>query len=241
LQTRETQSSLNSLTRRQLWREPVKNLVVPFPNWVMRAISAVRSELDQLGLKHFQPLFFVGDEWFAPEGGNSVSIPFFLLHRKLREVERDIVGFVEGGSATSVRKLLRHEIGHCFDHVFGVRHHSEFFALFGDPNQRYRSARYTVDSQSTDFVENLPDNYAQAHPLEDFAETFAVYLEYRGKNLGQRYAAHTVAAEKLAFVAERIREARSIKKPLQKFATPYAAWRIRSQLHLYYKRRLNLH
>ena len=45
--------------------------------------------------------------------------------------------------------------------------------IFGSPEADYEPETYTPRPHSHGFVRHLPNWYAQAHPDEDFAETFA--------------------------------------------------------------------
>jgi hypothetical protein len=83
---------------------------------------------------------------------------------------------VEGGTPPWCMKLLRHEAGHAFDHAYKLSRRDDWKEVFGSPRTKYQPYYYEVDPGSRDFVRNVPDHYAQAHPVEDFAETFAVWL-----------------------------------------------------------------
>ena len=78
------------------------------------------------------------------------------------------------GATRECMKVMRHETAHAMDNAYGLRRRRlrEVFGRAGDP---YR-ASYTPDPNSRDFVLHLDYWYAQSHPLEDFAETFAVWL-----------------------------------------------------------------
>ena len=58
--------------------------------------------------------------------------------------------------------------------------------LFGPSSQRY-PRYYRPNPASKNFVQHLRLWYAQSHPDEDFAETFAVWLTPRA-NWRKRYA-----------------------------------------------------
>ena len=105
------------------------------------------------------------------------SIPFYLANDSLVKLEYEKMGYVEGGSKESFLSLLRHEAGHCFDNAYGISVQSNWKQYFGSSQKAYKPESYTFNPYSTDYVINLEDHYAQMHPSEDFAETFAVYLE----------------------------------------------------------------
>jgi len=138
-------------------------------------IQKVMAELHAV-LPHFQPYLFVGDEWFSPEGVAAVSIPFFLLNSRLRNLTRKTVLDCEGEKETDFAKYLRHELGHAFDHAFKLSKRRSWEKVFGSHNKEYDPNTYRPRPYSKNFVINLHHWYAQAHPDEDFAETFAVWL-----------------------------------------------------------------
>ena len=86
------------------------------------------------------------------------------------------MGFLEGGSEKQILKLLRHELGHCIDNAFRLRQNKKRQKLFGSSQLPYPES-YSPQKYSRSYVHYLGDNYAQSHPDEDFAETFAVWLD----------------------------------------------------------------
>jgi len=141
------------------------------------SINSLYKNLEDKGFIFFRPKIYVGDEWFSPEGTNYISVPFYLTSKKLIELERQKMNFVEGESVKSCGQLLRHEAGHCFDHAYGIAETSEWASIFGNPLARYSPDKYVANPHSKNFVINLEANYGQSHPYEDFAETFAVWLD----------------------------------------------------------------
>src|SRR5688572_33484676 len=87
---------------------------------------------------------------------------------------------VEGGNDTECMRILRHEAGHALDTAFRLhfkRQHRELFGSFAQPYPDF----YKPKPKSRKYVLHLPAWYAQAHPAEDFAETFAVWLSPRSQ------------------------------------------------------------
>ena len=164
-----------------------------------RRLASFEKELIQRGIR-LRPRYYLGDEWFSPEGELSIAIPFYLAHPRLRALERRMMRAVEGDSAPEFRRLLRHEIGHCFDHVHRLSSTRRWRSVFGDPKRTYQPERYAVDPKSRRYVKHLPDHYAQAHPDEDFAETFAVWLGSDRAKIRLKYAGWPVAWSKLRYV-----------------------------------------
>jgi hypothetical protein len=160
-------------------------------------VHKIQAELDQRGLA-FRPYFWLSDDWFTPEGLTGVAIPFYLAHPRLVKLERNQMGEVEGGSREWFLKILRHEVGHAFDHAFDLHKQRHWQRLFG-PTSRHYPTGYRPDPYSHRHVHNLEYWYAQAHPDEDFAETFAVWLRPRSQ-WRKRYQTWPQALEKLEYV-----------------------------------------
>jgi hypothetical protein len=137
-------------------------------------IGAVNAELTARGL--VPPHYWLSDEWFTPDGVPGVAIPFYLAHPRLAKLELSQMLEVEGGDAESCVKILRHEAGHAIDNAYDLRRLRARRRLFGSPSVEY-PAYYTPKPYSKSFVHHLDHWYAQSHPDEDFAETFAVWLD----------------------------------------------------------------
>ena len=82
---------------------------------------------------------------------------------------------IEGGEPEWCMKILRHEAGHAFDNAYMLRRRRTRLKLFGSPKQDYPDF-YLPKPYSKSFVLHLDSWYAQSHPDEDFAETFAVWM-----------------------------------------------------------------
>ena len=66
--------------------------------------------------------------------------------------------------------------GHAIDNAYQLRRRPTRRRLFGHPGIEYPEY-YTPKPYSKSFVQHLDHWYAQSHPDEDFAETFAVWLD----------------------------------------------------------------
>ena len=169
---------------------------------------------DELGARGvaFRPRCYLGDEWFSPEGVPVIAIPFYLAHPRLKTLELHQMLEVEGGTPEWCQKLIRHECGHAIDHAYRFSARSKWQEVFGSPDTRYAPESYRPRPYSKSFVRNLDNWYAQAHPDEDFAETFAIWLglppeQWRGQYSGWK------ALEKLELVNGLMAEA-AHKPPL---------------------------
>ena len=137
-------------------------------------IAMLRAELDACGLR-FPLHFYLSDEWFTPDGGSSIAVPFYLAHSRLGRLEEAQMLEVEGGEHEWCMRILRHEAGHAIDNAFRLRLRRQRRVVFGLPSKPYPEF-YTPKPYSKSFVLHLDAWYAQSHPDEDFAETFAVWL-----------------------------------------------------------------
>jgi len=124
----------------------------------------------------FRPHVWLGEEWFTPDGVAGFAIPFYLAHPRLMKLERSQMLEVEGASEGECLRILRHEAGHALDNAFRLHSRKSWTTMFGSYRQPYPES-YQPQPSSRDYVLNLDAWYAQAHPAEDFAETFAVWLQ----------------------------------------------------------------
>jgi hypothetical protein len=138
-------------------------------------IAQLNAELEARGLV-FRPHYYLSDEWFTPDGIPAIAIPFYLAHPRLARLEHKEMLEVEGGDAESCLRILRHEAGHAIDNAYQLRRRPIRRRLFGNPGIEYPEY-YTPKPYSKSFVQHLDHWYAQSHPDEDFAETFAVWLD----------------------------------------------------------------
>ncbi len=159
-------------------------------------IARLQQEIKDTGLDC--PLhFYLSDEWFTPDGRTAIAVPFFLAHPRLAKLELAQMFEVEGGDEEWCLRILRHEAGHAVDNAFGLRRRPQRRAVFGSPREPYPEF-YTPKPYSKRFVLHLDSWYAQSHPDEDFAETFAVWLTPQSE-WRQRYAGWP-ALEKLRYM-----------------------------------------
>lgn len=142
-------------------------------------IKRLYSELNDRGIR-FKPHVWLGEEWFSPDGVPGIAIPFYLAHPRLMRLERKQMLEVEGGTDVECLKILRHEAGHALDTAFRLHFKRRWQELFGSFAQPYPEF-YKPKPKSNKYVLHLKIWYAQAHPAEDFAETFAVWLTPRSR------------------------------------------------------------
>ena len=126
----------------------------------------------------FRPHIWISDDWFSPTGVTGFAIPFYLFDDEIKEIEREYIGRVEGECPLEFMRLLRHECGHAIDHAYFFKDDRNWKNIFGNYEKAYPKS-YTYKKYSKSFVRNLEEGYAQSHPDEDWAETFAVWLDSR--------------------------------------------------------------
>ena len=141
-------------------------------------VDHVYAELAARGLTRLRPHVWLSTEWFSPDGIPGIALPFFLAHPRLTRLERSQMLAVEGGTPAACLRILRHETGHCFDTAYRLNRRQRYRELFGNYSDPYPDT-YKPRPGSRRYVTHLPGWYAQAHPAEDFAETFAVWLGSR--------------------------------------------------------------
>src|SRR2546429_1874255 len=162
----------------------------------------IRQLYDELSAKGlvFHPPCHIGDEWFVPIGIPAIFIPFFLVHDRLRALERTMMLEVEGGTKEWFMQLMRHEAGHAYTYAYQLTRKKKWQQIFGPTSREETPDTYRPRPFSRSYVVHLEDWYAQSHPDEDFAETFAVWLT-PGLDWRKRYAGWK-ALQKLEYVDE---------------------------------------
>ena len=195
---------------------------------------------DELGARGIPllPSCYLGDEWFTPSEQAVVAIPFWLAHPRLKALELRQVLEVEGGTPEHCMQLLRHECGHAIDHAYRFSRRRRWRLLFGNTDNDETPDIYRPRPYSKSFVRHLPNWYAQAHPDEDFAETFAVWLGVPERQWRARYRGWK-ALDKLEYVNELMVEAAGMRRPRVRAPSRRisAASRMRKTLARYYAER----
>ena len=161
---------------------------------VERFVEQLYRELEAKGLTKFRPACYLTDEWGCPSGEPIIGIPFYLAHAALAQLEKETHDLED---AREIMMYLRHEAGHAFTYAYKLHNKPEWKQIFGPFRRPYRD-NYRPAPFSRDYVRHLPGWYAQKHPDEDFAETFAVWLTPRS-NWRKRYRGWG-AMEKLLYL-----------------------------------------
>ena len=147
-----------------------------------RFVQQLYKELDAKGLHRFHPKCYLTDEWGCPNMEPVIGIPFYLADPQLQRLEAEMNDIED---ARQIMMYLRHEAGHAFNYAYALFKTKEWRSLFGPFRRPYRD-NYKPVAFSRQFVRHMEGWYAQKHPDEDFAETFAVWLTPRS-NWRKRY------------------------------------------------------
>lgn len=197
---------------------------------IQARIEELSDELEYRGIE-FRPHFWLSDDWFSPDGVPGVAIPFYLAHLRLAQLERKQMLEVEGGSHDWCMRILRHEVGHALDTAYRLRRKQRWREVFGKASQPYPEY-YQPKPYSRSYVIHLESWYAQSHPCEDFAETFAVWLKPRSR-WRSRYNGWP-AMKKLRYVDELMTEIAEQKPLVRSREHTDSARKIRKTLRQHY-------
>ncbi|MDB6044504.1 MAG: hypothetical protein JWM63_3055 [Gammaproteobacteria bacterium] len=176
-----------------------------------RGVERLYAELESRGIE-FRPHVWLAEEWFSPDGVPGIAVPFYLAHPRLERLERRIMREAEGGNSRWFMRILRHEAGHALDNAYRLRRRKRWREVFGPASLQY-PARYKARPGSRRYVHHLGEWYAQAHPTEDFAETFAVWL--KPKSAWRKNYADWPAFNKLCVVDELMTSVRDQRAPVR--------------------------
>jgi len=145
--------------------------------WLEGCVEDLYATLVRRGIR-FRPHIWLSHDWYSPEGIPGIAVPFYLAHPRLMRLERNQLREVEGGSHEECVQILRHECGHALQHAYQIQRRHRWQQLFGKSSQEYPDF-YQPNPASRHYVQHLRLYYAQSHPDEDFAETFAVWCQPR--------------------------------------------------------------
>jgi hypothetical protein len=161
-------------------------------------VAEVIGDLQRKGIT-FVPAYYIGDDDFwTADRAVSVNIPWYLSNQTLWQLVND---HLFEYTREELLMYLRHEAGHALNYAYRLYETPEWKKIFGDFRRPYRDV-YNPNPWSRDYVRYLHRageyHYAQKHPDEDWAETFAVWLE--GGPWRRRYRDWQVALAKLEYV-----------------------------------------
>ncbi len=199
-------------------------------------VDQLYEELADKGIG-FRPPCYLADEWLCPDKEPIIGIPFCLAHPRLKALETKMMYEAEGGNEKDCIKLLRHECGHAINYAYKLYTRTRWRELFGAFSSHY-SDTYQYRPYSRRFVVHLDDYYAQCHPDEDFAETFAVWLA-PDNNWREKYKKWP-ALQKLEYI-DHVMGRIAQQEPVVTASPrpPWSAARMTSTLLAYYNRKRN--
>ena len=200
------------LREAHLWSTPIRDLGLTIKGTSLEPIlDEFQRELEQAGFHRLKPRFYLSTEWGVPFETVAMAIPFYLARPELTAMHASRFGHVEGMSRQDILKYLRHEMGHIVNYAYRLFDEVEWVERFGSITTPYRE-EYSPKPFSRRYVQHLPGWYAQKHPDEDWAETFAVWMT-PGSNWREEYAAWPEALAKLEY-CDRVAKAVAERDPV---------------------------
>jgi len=188
-----------------LWSTPIRDLGLQIAGTRLEPIVAeFEAELLAAGIRRLKPRLYLSTEWGVGFETTAIAIPFYLARADLTALQAERVGHVEGFNRADILRYLRHEMGHVMNYAYRLYDREEWVRLFGSITQPYEE-EYHPEPFSRRYVRHLPGWYAQKHPDEDWAETFAVWmtpgLDWKGE-----YGGWPIACGKLEYCARAMAE-----------------------------------
>jgi hypothetical protein len=191
----------------KLLETPVNQLKISLKeNLVGTCIDELSDDLDRMHMR-LRPKFYLSDGYGTCEGTANIGIAFWEVNERLRTLALRYLG--ERYDIWDIRMVLRHEVGHAFCYSYKLYRLKEFRKIFNVRGHFFNTyplhERYKKNPWSHDFVNPCGDHYAQKHPDDDFAETFATLFDGR-TNWKKEYRNRKGALEKLCYVDSLIKE-----------------------------------
>lgn len=186
-------------------------------SWLEPVLEEFRGELRHKGILRVRPVFYLSTEWGVAFDTIGIALPFYLARPDLIALHAEHVGHLEGATPPELLGYLRHEMGHVVNYAYRLYERADWTQTFGSIDQPYVE-EYRPEPFSRRFVRHLPGWYAQKHPDEDWAETFAVWLT-PGHDWSADYADWPVALAKLQYCDRVLAELRD-REPLVTDETP---------------------
>jgi len=184
---------------------------------------------------NFKPEVYIAEDWFSFDGVPAIAIPFYVVNERLAKLQKTLILEAEGYNKKEGMKLLRHEAGHAIDNAFHLRKSKQRQKLFGLSSTPYPD-EYSPLAYSRKYVVHLNLWYAQAHPDEDWAETFAVWLN-PASNWKKKYQKWP-ALNKLKLVNELMSEIKGLEQFVDVHEHPGSILKNRRKLRTFYNSKI---
>ena len=189
----------------ELLRTRIDRLELPLAGTLLdQCIDQVRKDLREARIIQMKPVFYLSNEYGTVVGTSNIGVGFWDADSLMWELYREVRG--TANSKQDILLLLRHECGHAFCYSYKLYRDPEFRKLFRVRGHFFwtypKTDRYVPNPWSKDYVNPFGDHYAQKHPDDDFADTFAEFLAGGWR---QRYRAKPGALRKLRYVARMVR------------------------------------
>ncbi len=200
---------------------------------LQRRIDRMNTEMGRAGLV-FRPYVWLSTDWFTPEGSTGFAVPFYLAHRRLVRLEHAMMFEAEGSTHDWCMKLLRHEAAHAMDNAYRLHARSDWRHTFGRYSAPYRSA-YRANPTSKHYVQHLGAWYAQSHPAEDYAESFAVWLAPQSR--WQKVYEGWPALKKLQVLDKMLKDIGDLPPPVRSRDRDESLPKVKQTLREHYRRK----
>jgi len=183
----------------KLLATPICDLSLRPDGTLAECVEQVIGELRAKGI-NFVPAYYLGDDDFwTADRAVSVNVPWYLANPTLWRLVND---HLFEYTREEVLMYLRHEAGHAINYAYELWRRRDWTQTFGDFRRQYRDV-YNPNPWSRDYVRYLHRagmyHYAQKHPDEDWAETFAVWID-PASHWRRRYRDWQVAVAKIEYV-----------------------------------------
>jgi hypothetical protein len=214
-QSRKKYSRRRELSFQQLLNTKICDLELRPEDTLRSCLIELRHELRRRDIAFFPRFYFGQEPWGCINRTGSVEVPFYLANGELRRIaEKYYISY----SKKEIMMILRHEVGHAILYAYKLWIRSDWKSHFGNFRAPYRHF-YHYNPSSREYVRYLHHignpHYAQKHPDEDFAETFAVWLDPDSK-WSWNYRSWEGALEKLRFVEQLFaNEHLAVRRPLR--------------------------
>lgn len=198
---RAANAPASDATTEALLRTPVARLDLRPVGALAECLTTIASDLETHGIL-FRPAWYLGtgdEDFWTSDRAVSVNIPWQYANPTLWRLANRSARTAY--TPEEMVRTLRHEAGHALCYAFELWREAGWQEVFGDSRAPYPD-EFTPVEGSRDFVEYLIGvraHYAQKHSDEDWAETFACWLDPTS-NWRQQYASWPGSLRKLEYV-----------------------------------------